>query len=79
MIGFYCTMKRGPRVAWLAGPFPTKEAADARVRDATNAACGVDPWAAFDSFGVTKVDRPGPDPLPPGVLNAKLGLTTTLA
>jgi len=72
-IGFYCTMLRGERVAWLAGPFDTKQAAEARLRDAREAAEAADPWSAFDAFGVTRLERPVAA-LPYGVLNERLGL-----
>jgi len=72
-VGFYVTMLRGEKVAWLAGPFDTKEAAEARELDAMNAARDVDPWAAFDAFGVTRMERPELA-LPFGRLNAALGL-----
>jgi len=74
MIGFYCTMIRGNRVAWLAGPFDTKEEADARVPDARRAAEEADPRSAWDAFGVTRLEREIDKPLPPGVLNEILGL-----
>ncbi len=73
---FYVTMIRGQRVAWLAGPFDTKELADAQVRAATDAAMDADPRAAFDAFGVTKLTlslAPGKR-YKPGVLNRQLGL-----
>ncbi len=72
-VGFYCTMIRGERVAWLAGPFPSKEDAEARVPDARREAEAVDPRAVWDAFGVTRMERPVAA-LPFGVLNAKLGL-----
>lgn len=74
MIGFYCTMLRGDRVAWLAGPIETKEAAEARVPEARNAAIDVDGFAAFDAFGVTRLERPDAIVLPYGVLNKTLGM-----
>lgn len=75
IVGFYCTMIRGERVAWLAGPFPTKAAAEARVQDARREAEAVDPRAAWDAFGVTRMERPV-IALPLGVLNGKLDLPT---
>ena len=74
-IGFYVTMLRGEKVAWLAGPLPSKEAAEAMVNRAYQEACRADPRSAFDAFGVTKVSRPdGEKPLPPGVLNDRLAM-----
>lgn len=77
IVGFYCTMIREPgpnqRVAWLAGPFDTKAAAEARVPDARREAEVFDPRAVWDSFGVTRMER-SLVALPFGVLNEKLGL-----
>lgn len=72
--GFYCTMIRGAKTAWLAGPFASKEAAEAKVPAARNEAIDVDPFASFDAFGVTKLDSPNRPFLPAGVLNNRLGL-----
>lgn len=72
---FYVTMVRepGPRqkVAWLAGPFNSKEEADSHVEAASAKAREVDPWADFDVFGVTGRTA---TTHPPGVLNQHLGL-----
>ncbi len=73
-IGFYCTMIRGDKTAWLAGPFETKEAAEAKVPAAREAAYEADPRSHFDAFGVAKLDCPNRPVLPLGVLNGKLGL-----
>lgn len=71
-VGFYCTMIRGDKVAWLVGPFDTKEAAEAKVPAARNAAYDVDPRSHFDAFGVTRLERPDDRMLPRGVLNDRL-------
>lgn len=73
---FYVTMIRdpGPRqqVSLLAGPFDTHEEALSQVDAARKHAEEVDPRAVFDAFGTTGVTA---DKHPPGVLNARLGLT----
>lgn len=61
------------KVAWLAGPFASKEAAEERVPDARREAEAVDARAVWDAFGVTRMERPVAA-LPFGVLNAALGL-----
>ena len=65
--GFYVTVKRGTKTGWLAGPFVTRDAAQAEVKRVQNVAAAIDPWTAFDAFGVSKMslDRRLPD----GVLN----------
>ena len=71
--GFYVTAVRSPRkVAWLAGPFPSKEKAEEHVHPARAAATAIDLSMCFDAFGVTKLESPRP--LRPGVLNGRLGL-----
>lgn len=72
-IGFYVTMKRAERVAWLAGPYGSKEEAESHVREASDKAIKIDPRAHWDAFGVTRVERDGDVPLPLGVLT-KAGL-----
>lgn len=69
MIGFYVTMLRGDKVAWLLGPYPSREEAEGYVSEAARRASDIDPWAWFDAFGVTRVEREGPNPLPKGVLS----------
>lgn len=60
--GFYVTMIRGAaprdRLAFLAGPFPTKAAAELARPSAERLACHLDAWADFDGFGVTMLDPP---------------------
>lgn len=72
-VGFYCTMIRGKKIAWLAGPFPDYDAAEVRVPEARNAAMDVDPWAAFDLFGVTCLSMESGE-LPKGRLNERLAI-----
>lgn len=74
--GFYVTIRRGRRTGYLAGPFPSFAAADAQIPAARVEADKIDPWTHFDAFGVTRVERTAPNarPLPPGVLNDRLGL-----
>jgi hypothetical protein len=67
--GFYVTVKRGSRTGYLLGPHGTYDEADARVPEGRRLAGQVDPFTAFDGFGVTRVRmHPGAE-LPPGVLN----------
>lgn len=74
-VGFYITMLRGEKVAWLAGPYESKDEADKFVPLARQCAEHVDPRAAWDAFGVTRVTGPANGkPLPPGVLNGPMGL-----
>lgn len=76
LIGFYVTMIRettaAPKVAWLLGPFDSKEIAEARVADARAEAEKIDRRCVWDAFGVTRVERTSGGPLPSGVLNERL-------
>jgi hypothetical protein len=65
--GFYVTMKRGSRTAWLLGPHDSKAEAEARVPVARRLARDVDPFTAFDAFGVTRVVMKPGATLPLGV------------
>lgn len=78
MIGFYVDLKRGAKVALLAGPFragPAEEpdaVARKYVREAVAKANDVDPWSHFDPYGVVSLDLaklPAGSKLPPGKLN----------
>jgi hypothetical protein len=81
---FYVTMIDGPaggantRVAWLAGPFDTKEAAEPFVFPASEAAADIDGRNWFYAFGVTRIERTQDAldgrPWFKGRLNAQLGL-----
>lgn len=81
---FYVTMVDGQagapnaRVAWLAGPFATKEEAEAQVFPASKAAADIDGRNWFYAFGVTKIGRAADAldgrPFFPGKLNGILGI-----
>ncbi len=49
--GYYVTMKRLGRTAWLLGPYETQEAAADQVCRGRVLASEIDPWADFDAFG----------------------------
>lgn len=66
--GFYVTMKRGARTAWLLGPYATHEEALGKVPAAKVLAGLADPGAHFDAFGTSRVKGAV---RPPGVLNAR--------
>jgi hypothetical protein len=68
---FYVTMVRGDRVARLAGPFDTKEEAEAMKPRAQEEANKADPRSAFDAFGVSAVTSKEHKP---GRLNEQLGI-----
>lgn len=67
--GYYVTMQRGQRTAYLLGPELTKEAAEARVPEGRRLAYDVDAFAVFDAFGVTRVKMQPGASLPAGKLN----------
>lgn len=69
--GFYCTVKRGERTAWLLGPFAEHETALGATREAYEAGCEIDPRMVFDDFGTSAITRAGAEitELPPGKLN----------
>lgn len=73
---FYVTIHRGLRRGFLAGPFGSLDEAEGQVRPARDEAEKIDPWTHFDTFGVTAIvnETERPKPLPPGVLNTRLGL-----
>lgn len=58
MKGFYVTMRRGKRVAFLAGPYDAHEQAIGAVDSASAMARKMDPWADFDWFGTASLDPP---------------------
>lgn len=68
MKGYYVTLKRAAKTAWLLGPFAAHDAALAAVKVAYDKACALDPWCAFDPHGTSSIDTD--KPLPPGKLNA---------
>lgn len=67
MKAFYVDIIRAEKIGLLAGPFPSEEVARKYERAATAKAMDVDPWAAFDSFGVVSLDAP--DYRPAGRIN----------
>jgi hypothetical protein len=81
---FYVTMVDGvvgspsARVAWLAGPFASKEEAEGYVKPATDAAIAINGWYHFHKFGVTKLGRAldalDGRPFFSGKLNQQLGI-----
>lgn len=71
--GFYVTVRRAarpePRTGFLLGPYDAREAAERNVELGRRLAREVDPFTAFDGFGVTRlVMQPGAR-LPQGKLN----------
>lgn len=70
---YYVTLRRESRTAWLAGPFDTGPEAVSKMQDAHEAACRIDPFAHFDSVGVTEVERKSGKPFPRGVINGMIG------
>lgn len=72
--GFYVTLKDGPRTAWLLGPFATHDEALARVDEAWNRACDVDPRCHFAFRGTASITRDAAlDTFPQGRLNSLMG------
>lgn len=67
MKAFYVDIVRAKKIGLLAGPFPSEEVARKYERAAMQMAMEVDPWAAFDSFGVMSLDAP--DYRPAGRIN----------
>lgn len=53
---FYVDLVRRAKFALLAGPFPSEEVARKYERVAVEKANELDPWAAFDAFGVMSID-----------------------
>lgn len=73
MKGFYVDLVRASRIALLAGPFASEELARKYEVPAVKLAMELDPWAAFDVFGVVSIDN-SERPLPQGKLNAQLAI-----
>ena len=69
--GFYCTVKRGEKTAWLLGPFTEHETALGATREAFEAGCDIDPRMVFDAYGTAAITREGVEisRLPAGKLN----------
>lgn len=70
MKGFYVTMKRDTRTAWLLGPFAEHQNALAAVDAARKKANEVDPRSFWDAFGTSSIESE--KPLPPGKFNSDL-------
>ena len=70
-IAYYVTLRRGPRTAWLAGPFHSAEEAQAAEGRAVSLARELDPFTSFDAHGVSRLEGGA---LPVGRLNEDLGL-----
>lgn len=51
--GYYVTLKRDRRTAWLLGPYETREEALGQVRRGWMLATDADSWADFDAIGTT--------------------------
>ena len=49
----YC--KDGDRTGWIAGPYDSRERADAAVKPAMRLAVEADPWATFYERGVARL------------------------
>jgi hypothetical protein len=56
--GCYVTVRDAGRTGFLAGPYPTRGAAEAKVGEARERAVGADPWAHFYAFGTARVKGP---------------------
>jgi hypothetical protein len=68
-LGFYVSVENNGRYGLLAGPYPTKTAASARISAVKELARQVDERASWYAYGVTSVQaKPGQE-LPTGRLN----------
>lgn len=72
MKGYYVTLQRGSKTAWLLGPFKDHQRAKDAVAEAVTVANGLDPRSHFDPFGTSSIDREDYATLPPGKLNSIL-------
>lgn len=70
MKGYYVTLRRGGKAAWLLGPFKVHQRAIDAVPEAYRKACEIDPWCDFDEYGTASIDSDKPHP--PGKLNSIL-------
>ena len=73
VLDYYVDIRRGDRVAFLAGPYTTLTEAMRNVDHARTLACEIDLFAHFDLFGTCSIPRSPSNPK--GKLNSKLGLT----
>ena len=70
MKGFYVTLQRGAKTAWLLGPFAEHEKALAVVKPAFDKACELDSRAIWDAYGTSSITSD--KQLPAGRLNSYL-------
>lgn len=64
---FYVTVRSGPRLGVLAGPYPSYLMAADQVGPTRRVAEALTSWAVFHSFGVSRLRRTAP-----GLLNDRL-------
>lgn len=69
MIGFYVTLRRAKKTAYLLGPFVCHDRCKAAVDEAFKCAEEIDPFVWFDAYGTASITG---DKLPAGVLNGRL-------
>lgn len=67
MVGYYVTMKRDTRTAWLLGPYTEHAEALAQIDQGRQLARDIDPFTDFDAFGTARLET---ESLPTGVLGA---------
>lgn len=60
---YYVDQIRAQKISLLAGPFRSAEIARRYQPAALAAAEGIDPWVAFDEYGVVALDAPDYRPL----------------
>jgi len=70
MIGYYVTIKDGPRTCFALGPFSHHAESLAQVDRVREYVCERDNWAWFYGFGTTKITTE--KALPVGKLNSVL-------
>lgn len=69
MKAFYVDLKRGSRLALLAGPFPDEATARKYERPAFKKAMELDQWAHFDLYGVISLEGEDSSKLTVGRVN----------
>ena len=67
MVGYYVTMKRDVRTAWLLGPYETHAEALTQVSRGRELAGEIDLFTHFDGFGTSRLEA---ESLPAGRLGA---------
>ena len=55
-MAYFVTQIRDGKYRKLAGPFDTKQEAEAQVDAQRRRVCAVDLWSDFDSFGVARFE-----------------------